>query len=240
MSLLPFLAVASLGTVIVTVLRDRRWLGTLAAIAAILVALGAAVVVRPDAPLGIGGGALAGSDHVRVVLVLCLASGLLVLIVARLATWQPSAPGALLGGAAGIGLALGLAGTPPALLGAAAAFARPRALRPVLLVCTIAFSVALGQGLVAGTSAVQLEALGPREWTGTVSADPRTGPFGTTVAVHVDSTPLGVTTSVAWPKETAPPDYGARVRIDTRLRALLRQEASADAFRRGETLRASP
>ena len=127
-----------------------------------------------------------------------------------------------------------------ALLGVAAAFARPRALRPVLLVCTIAFSVALGQGLVAGTSAVRTEALGPREWTGTVCADPRTGPFGMTVAVHVDSTPLGVTTSVAWPKETAPPDYGARVRIDTRLRALLRQEASADAFRRGETLRASP
>ena len=121
MSLLPFLAVASAGTVIVTLLRDRRWLGTLAGIAAVLAALGAAATVRPDTPLGIGGGALAGSDHLRVLLVLCLGGGLLVLIVARLATWQPSAPGALLGGAAGIGLALGLAGTPPALLAAAAA-----------------------------------------------------------------------------------------------------------------------
>ena len=121
MSLLPFLAVASAGTVIVTLLRDRRWLGTLAGIVAVLAALGAAAAVRPDTPLGIGGGALAGSDHLRVLLVLCLTGGLLVLIVARLATWQPSAPGALLGGAAGIGLALGLAGTPPALLGAAAA-----------------------------------------------------------------------------------------------------------------------
>jgi NADH-quinone oxidoreductase subunit N len=121
MSLLPFLAVASAGTVIVTLLRDRRWLGTLAGIGAVLAALGAAATVRPDTPLGIGGGALAGSDHLRVLLVLCLGGGLLVLIVARLATWQPSAPGALLGGAAGIGLALGLAGTPPALLAAAAA-----------------------------------------------------------------------------------------------------------------------
>jgi formate hydrogenlyase subunit 3/multisubunit Na+/H+ antiporter MnhD subunit len=121
MSLLPFLAVATAGTVIVTLLRDRRWLGTLAGIGAVLGALGAATAVRPDTPLGIGGGALAGSDHLRVLLVLCLGGGLLVLIVARLATWQPSAPGALLGGAAGIGLALGLAGTPPALLAAAAA-----------------------------------------------------------------------------------------------------------------------
>jgi NADH-quinone oxidoreductase subunit N len=121
MSLLPFLAVASAGTVIVTLLRDRRWLGTLAGIGTVLAALGAAATVRPDTPLGIGGGALAGSDHLRVLLVLCLGGGLLVLIVARLATWQPSAPGALLGGAAGIGLALGLAGTPPALLAAAAA-----------------------------------------------------------------------------------------------------------------------
>jgi len=121
MSLLPFLAVATAGTVIVTLLRDRRWLGTLAGIGAVLAALGAATAVRPDTPLGIGGGALAGSDHLRVLLVLCLGGGLLVLIVARLATWQPSAPGALLGGAAGMGLALGLAGTPPALLAAAAA-----------------------------------------------------------------------------------------------------------------------
>jgi len=169
MSLLPFLAVASLGTLIVTVLRDRRWLGTVAAIAAILVALGAAVVVRPDAPLGIGGGALAGSDHLRVVLVLCLASGLLVLIVARLATWQPSAPGALLGGAAGIGLALGLAGTPPALLGAAAATvaasalalgspaapSRIRALARELRGATTSVVVGLvAAGIVPGTAAI--------------------------------------------------------------------------------------
>src|SRR5450759_271515 len=121
MSVLPFLAVAIVGAVIATLLRDIRRLGTLAGLGAVVVALAAACFINPDTPLSIGGGALAGSDHLRLVLTLCLAGGLLVLVVARLATWQPSAPGALLGGAAGIGLALGLAGTPPGLLGAAAA-----------------------------------------------------------------------------------------------------------------------
>src|SRR5450756_50040 len=121
MSVLPFLAVATVGAVIATLLRDIRRLGTLTGLGAVVVALAAACFISPDAPLTIGGGALAGSDHLRLVLTLCLTGGLLVLVVARLATWQPSAPGALLGGAAGIGLALGLAGTPPGLLGAAAA-----------------------------------------------------------------------------------------------------------------------
>jgi len=121
MSVLPFLATAIVGAVIATLLREFRRLGTLAGLGAVVVALAAAGLINPDTPLSIGGGALAGSDHLRLVLTLCLAGGLLVLIVARLATWQPSAPGALLGGAAGISFALGLAGTPPGLLGAAAA-----------------------------------------------------------------------------------------------------------------------
>ncbi len=121
MSLLPFLAVAIVGAAVATLLRDRRRLGTLAGFAAVLVALAAASSVRAETPLAIGGGVLGGSDHLRIVLALCLAAGFLVLVVARLATWQPSAPGALLGGATGIGLALGLAGTPAALLLTAAA-----------------------------------------------------------------------------------------------------------------------
>jgi competence protein ComEC len=127
-----------------------------------------------------------------------------------------------------------------ALFGFGAAVARPRGLRPVLLVCALAFVVALGQGLYAGASAARLEALGPREWTGTVSVDPRTGAFGTTVDVRLDAAPWGVTAVVAWPAGAGRPDYGARVRISARLRGLLRQEASGDSFRLGETLRASP
>ena len=121
MSVLPFLVAAILGAVVATVLRDRRRLGTLAGMGAVVVALAAACLIGPDAPITIGGGALAGSDHLRLVLAFSLGGGLLVLVVARLATWQPSAPGALLGGAAGISLALGLAGTSPSLLAAAAA-----------------------------------------------------------------------------------------------------------------------
>jgi NADH-quinone oxidoreductase subunit N len=120
-SLLVFLGASIGGAVIATLARDFRRLGTVIGFAAVVVATVAAALVRPEAPLVIGGGALAGSDHLRLVLSLCLAGGLLVLAVARLGTWQPSAPGALLGGAAGIALALGMAGTPPALLGAAAA-----------------------------------------------------------------------------------------------------------------------
>jgi competence protein ComEC len=118
--------------------------------------------------------------------------------------------------------------------------ARPRALRPALWVCGIAFVVALGQGQVAGASAARLEAIGPAEWVGTVAADPRTGPFGTTVDVRLDAAPFGVTTVVAWPDGVPAADYGARVRLSARLRALPRVEASADRFRRGEALRTSP
>jgi hypothetical protein len=121
MSVLAFVALATAAAVIATLARNMRHLGTLVGFGAVVAAFVAALFIRPDSPLRIGGGALAGSDHLRLVLTLCLAGGLLVLLVARLATWQPSAPGALLGGAAGIGLALGLADAPAALLAAAAA-----------------------------------------------------------------------------------------------------------------------
>src|SRR5450759_4571422 len=117
----------------------------------------------------IGGGALAGSDHLRLVLALTLGGGLLVLVVARLATWQPSAPGTLLGGAAGIGRALGLSGTPPSLLAAAAATivasalalgspaapSRVRALARELRGATTSVVVGLvAAGIVPGTAAI--------------------------------------------------------------------------------------
>ena len=121
MTLLPFLGLTIAGAVVATALRDFRRLGTLVGFAAVIVALVAACFVRPDSPLDIGGGVLAGTDHLRLVLVFSLAGGLLVLVIARLATWQPAASATLLGGTAGLGLALGLAGTSPGLLSAAAA-----------------------------------------------------------------------------------------------------------------------
>jgi NADH-quinone oxidoreductase subunit N len=121
MSVLAFAAIALAGAVVATLVRGRRQLGTLVGFAAVIVALVSATVIRADDPLQLGGGALGGDAYLRLVLSLCLGGGLLVLIIARLATWQPSAPGVLLGGAAGIGLALGLAGAPAALLAAGAA-----------------------------------------------------------------------------------------------------------------------
>jgi NADH-quinone oxidoreductase subunit N len=121
MSVLAFAAIALAGAVVATLVRGRRHVGTLVGFAAVIAALASATVIRADHPLLLGGGALGGDAYLRLVLSLCLGGGLLVLIVARLATWQPSAPGVLLGGAAGIGLALGLAGTPAALLAAGAA-----------------------------------------------------------------------------------------------------------------------
>ena len=121
MSVVAFAAIALAGAVVATLVRGRRHLGTLVGFAAVIAALASATLIRADDPLLLGGGALGGDAYLRLVLSLCLGGGLLVLIVARLATWQPSAPGVLLGGAAGIGLALGLAGAPAALLAAGAA-----------------------------------------------------------------------------------------------------------------------
>ena len=122
----------------------------------------------------------------------------------------------------------------------AAVLARPRALRPVIWACALAFSIAAGHGAFAAATAARLEAAGPRDWMGTVAADARTGLFGTTVEVRLDQAPWGVTAVVTWPDGAALPDYGSRVRMSTRLRALVRQDDSADAFRRGDALRASP
>ena len=127
-----------------------------------------------------------------------------------------------------------------AVLAVLALLGRPRALRPVLWACAVAFAIASAHGVWAGTTAARLEAAGPGEWTGTVSADPRTGLFGTTVDVRLDAAPWGLTAAVAWPKGAAPPAYGSRVRLSARLRALVRQADSADAFRRGEAIRAGP
>jgi competence protein ComEC len=140
------------------------------------------------------------------------------------------------GGAGARTLAWGAA----AALGVTALLGRPRALRPVMWACALAFVVALSQGLWAGAAAVRLEQAGPRDWTGTVSADPRTGSFGTTVDIRLDAAPWGVVAVVAWPARVPLPGYGSRVLLSSRLRALVRLEGSADSFRRRETLRASP
>jgi len=133
MSLVPFLAITSVGAVASLALRGRRWAGTLVGLAAVAASLLALVLSTPDAAVGVGGGAIALTAHTRLLLGVALALGLGVLVVGRLAAWEPAAPGVLLLAAAGSGLALGVAGALPALLAmgataaltAAAALARP-------------------------------------------------------------------------------------------------------------------
>jgi competence protein ComEC len=130
--------------------------------------------------------------------------------------------------------------TGAAVVAAAALLARSRGLRPLALACALAFAVALAHGGWAAATAARMDEAGPREWSGTVVSDPLSGPFGTTVDIRLDATPWGITTVVAWPEETTPPEYGSRVRVSARMRTLVRQERSADRFRKGEMLRASP
>jgi NADH:ubiquinone oxidoreductase subunit 2 (subunit N) len=132
-SLVAFLAIASVGAVASLAFRGRRWAGTLVGIGAVAASLLALVVATPDAAVVVGGGAVALTAYARLLLGVALAGGLGVLVVGRLAAWEQAAPGVLLLAAAGSGLALGVAGALPALLAAgatatlaaAAALARP-------------------------------------------------------------------------------------------------------------------
>ncbi len=130
MSLLPFLAVASAGAIVAVALRGRRWAGTVVGFGAVLAALLTLALAAPGEPLVVGDGALALTAYARVLLGVGLAGGIIVLTVGRLSSWEPAAPGTLLVAAAGVGLALGVAGALAGLLavGATAALAATVAL----------------------------------------------------------------------------------------------------------------
>ncbi|HYN47371.1 MAG TPA: hypothetical protein VER83_00810, partial [Candidatus Nanopelagicales bacterium] len=130
MNLLPFLVVATVGAVLATLLRGRRRSGTLVGFAGVTAALVALVLTAPGETLWLGGGAVAMTAYARVLLGVGLAGGLLVLAVSRLATWEASAPAALLVAVAGLAVALGVGGAVPGLLaiGATSALAAAVAL----------------------------------------------------------------------------------------------------------------
>lgn len=122
----------------------------------------------------------------------------------------------------------------------AAGLTGPKRFRAVALACGVALGLAFGHGVWAAGTATRLEAAGVREWAGTVVADPVDGLYGTTVDVRLDGVPWGVTAAVSWPEGREPPEYGRRLRLVGRMRALTRRSQSADAFRRGDALRISP
>jgi NADH:ubiquinone oxidoreductase subunit 2 (subunit N) len=122
-SLLPFLAVTVTGALAALAVRGRRLSGSLVGLLAVAAALATLVLTVPGDPLLVAGGALAMTDYGRVLLGIAMGGGLLVLIVSRLATWESAGPATLLVAAAGIGLALGIAGAIPGLLAAGTAAA---------------------------------------------------------------------------------------------------------------------
>ncbi|MFH1474288.1 MAG: proton-conducting transporter membrane subunit, partial [Chloroflexota bacterium] len=130
MNLLPFLAVATAGAILATVLRGRRRSGTLAGFGGVTAALVALVLTAPDETLLLGGAAVSMTDYARVLLGIGLAGGLLVLAVSRLATWEAPSPAALLIAVAGLAVALGVGGAVAGLLalGATSALAAAVAL----------------------------------------------------------------------------------------------------------------
>ncbi len=118
MSLLPVLGVAAGSALLAVALRDRRWVGTLVGLGGIGATLLTLLAVSPGTPLIIGDGALQLTPYARVFLGIGIAGSLGVLVVGRLATWEPAAPGVVLVAACGLGVTLGVGGALPGLLAA--------------------------------------------------------------------------------------------------------------------------
>jgi NADH:ubiquinone oxidoreductase subunit 2 (subunit N) len=129
-SLLPFLAVAAGGALLAVGLRDRRRLGSIVGLAGVAAAIVVLAASAPGEPLAVGDGSIGLTAYGRVLLGVSLAGALGVLVVGRLVAWEPAAPGVVLVAAAGLGVALGVAGALPGLLaaGATAALAASLAL----------------------------------------------------------------------------------------------------------------
>jgi competence protein ComEC len=128
-----------------------------------------------------------------------------------------------------------------AVLGATAIVRRRTAFGMAAAVAAAALGIALLHGSWLGYTASALEDRGLADRRGTVVADPVTGQFGVSVRVRLDDAPWGLVALVNWPKGEAPPAYGRRVVLSTRLRSATRGVPSSDdSFRRGTLVRASP
>lgn len=118
MTLLQFLAVATTGAVLATALRGRRRTGTLVGFGGVGAALVALILATPGEPFPLAGSLVALTEYTRVLLGIGLAGGLLVLAVSRLATWEASAPAALLVAVSGLAVTLGVGGAVSGVLAA--------------------------------------------------------------------------------------------------------------------------
>ena len=120
MSLLPVLGVAAGATLLAVALRGRRWIGTLVGLGGIVATLLTLLVATPGPPFEVGDGALQLTPYARVFIGIGITGSLGVLVVGRLATWEPAAPGVVLVATFGLGMTLGVGGALSGLLAAGA------------------------------------------------------------------------------------------------------------------------
>jgi competence protein ComEC len=126
-------------------------------------------------------------------------------------------------------------------LAALSASARRTTVRWAALFAAVALAIALGRGVALAGTADRLDATLPQSWTALAVADPSAGPFGTSVTMRLEDAAGQPLVRVDWPGDAPVPRYGQRVTMDARLRAAVRgAPATADLFRCGEILRASP
>jgi competence protein ComEC len=149
---------------------------------------------------------------------------------AALKAWQDSSPAPVLAAAVIAALVCGVASR----LGG-------RTVRWMALWAAVALVVALARGVGLSMTAERLDAAAPGSWTATAAGDPLDSAFGTSVTVRLEGVTGSPAVQINWPKGEEPPRYGERMELDARLRVAVRGgPSSADAFRSGELLRASP
>lgn len=120
MTLLPFVAVAFVVGGLSLVTRPyRRWSAAFGLIGLVL-AIVTALLVGPDEPFVVAGGALTGTSFARLFLLIGSIAGLLLCLVAMSTSWPQTFPGATLVGLGGAALALGVVDTGTAVAAATA------------------------------------------------------------------------------------------------------------------------
>jgi NADH:ubiquinone oxidoreductase subunit 2 (subunit N) len=105
-SVLPFIVVSVVAGVLSLALRSQVRISAAVAVVGLAASLVAAATIRSEAPSAVAGAGLAGSEFLRLFLVLGCLTGLLALPVAAAGRWPKPLPGAMLLASAGLALAL--------------------------------------------------------------------------------------------------------------------------------------
>ena len=123
MSLIVFLFACGIGSVVALASRPHAWIGRLAGMAALLVALVAALLIGSNTNVTIGQVTLVGSEYSGLFLACAAGSGLLLSVVALVSGWTDEIAPAALASFAGLAVATTASDSLVALAGGAAAAA---------------------------------------------------------------------------------------------------------------------